>query len=185
MEVTEDFFRPQINTTFARITLRQFDHGNSLRPEEKKKRGQPEPDSHAAIGGDGRHDIQIKNGNNKQQNQIRRPRARLSCGADFVRSLPKGSRVAPPSPAAVAGASLPRVTVHDKTRWPEAPCRSRGTQAIRSSALLLLCVPAVLPPALAQHLQTPRGGRQCLSPCAARRSSTAHPTSTAAPSRRG
>jgi hypothetical protein len=37
VEVTEDFFGPEIDSTFAGITMGKFDDGDALRPEKKKE----------------------------------------------------------------------------------------------------------------------------------------------------
>ena len=80
MEVSENLFGPQIHATFAWIAVRQFDNGDSLRPEEEQERDHPEPDSDAAVGGDRRNDVEIEDRNHEEQNQIAAPE-----GADQVR----------------------------------------------------------------------------------------------------
>ena len=50
--------------------MRQFDHGDSLRPEEQKQRDDPQPDGHAAVGRDRRDDVQIEDRDHKQQHEI-------------------------------------------------------------------------------------------------------------------
>jgi hypothetical protein len=46
-----------IDTTFARVAVRQFDHGNPLRPEEKEQRDDPQPNGDPTIGGNGRNNV--------------------------------------------------------------------------------------------------------------------------------
>src|SRR5207245_2724617 len=43
VEITEDFFGPKVNSTFSGITVSQFDYGDGLRPEEQRKRDDPQP----------------------------------------------------------------------------------------------------------------------------------------------
>jgi hypothetical protein len=57
----------------------EFDDGDTLRPEEEKKRDDPEPDGDAAIGRDGRDYVEIEDGNYEQENEIA-----ASQGADQV-----------------------------------------------------------------------------------------------------
>src|SRR5215469_6053320 len=60
VEVAEDFFGPEIDTAFAGIAVGEFDDGDALGPEEKKKRDDPEPDGDAAVGGDRGDDVQVE-----------------------------------------------------------------------------------------------------------------------------
>ena len=48
----------------------EFDDGNALRPEEKKKRDDPEPDGDAAVGGDGGDYIQVEDGDHEEKDEI-------------------------------------------------------------------------------------------------------------------
>src|SRR5262249_50567323 len=70
VEVAKDFFGPEIDAAFAGITGSEFDHRNSLRPEEQEQRDDPEPDGYATVGRNRRNDVQVKNGDHEQQNQI-------------------------------------------------------------------------------------------------------------------
>ncbi len=70
VEVAEDFFRPKIDSAFAGITVGEFDDGNALRPEEKKKRDDPEPDSDATVGRDGWDYVQVEDGDNEEENEV-------------------------------------------------------------------------------------------------------------------
>ena len=70
MEVTEDFFGPQVDAAFTGVAMGQFNDGDALRPEKEKQRDEPEPDGNAAIGGNARNDIQVEDGNDKQQHQV-------------------------------------------------------------------------------------------------------------------
>src|ERR1700685_3137117 len=79
VEVAEDFFGPEIDAAFSGIAVSEFDDGDTLRPEEEKKRDDPEPNGDAAIGGDRRHYVEIKDGNYEQENKIA-----ASEGADQV-----------------------------------------------------------------------------------------------------
>jgi len=42
VKIAEDFFCPQIDATFAGITMGEFDDSDALRPEEEKKGDDPE-----------------------------------------------------------------------------------------------------------------------------------------------
>ena len=79
MEVAEDFLRPEINAAFAGIAMGEFDYGDALRPEKKKKRDDPEPDGDAAVGRDGGDDVQVKDCDYKEKDKIA-----ASEGADQV-----------------------------------------------------------------------------------------------------
>src|ERR1700741_2411164 len=70
MKVAEDFLGPEINAAFAGITRSEFDHGDSLRPEEQEQRDDPEPDGYATVGRNRRDNVEIENGNDKEQHQV-------------------------------------------------------------------------------------------------------------------
>ena len=80
VEVAEDFFRPKINPALARIAMSQLDDGDALWPEKQKKRDDPEPDGDAAIGRDGRNNVEVENSDNEEKYEIAAPE-----GADQVR----------------------------------------------------------------------------------------------------
>ena len=71
MEVAEDFFGPEIDATFAGITVGEFDDGDALRPEEEEQRNDPEPDGDAAVGGDGGNDVEIEDGDDEEKDEIK------------------------------------------------------------------------------------------------------------------
>jgi hypothetical protein len=50
--------------------MRELDHSNALRPEKQKHRDDPKPDGDAAIGGDRRHHVQVKDSNYEQQDKV-------------------------------------------------------------------------------------------------------------------
>ena len=52
----------------------QLDHGNSLRPKEKQEGNEPKPDGNAAIGGNRRDDVQIKNCDYKKKDEVPAPK---------------------------------------------------------------------------------------------------------------
>ena len=79
VEVAEDFFGPEIDSAFAGIAMGEFDDGDALRPEEKKKGDDPEPDGDAAVGGDGGDDVEVENGDDEEEDEIA-----ASEGADQV-----------------------------------------------------------------------------------------------------
>jgi hypothetical protein len=79
VEVAKDFLRPEIDSTFAGITMGEFDDGDALRPEEKKKRDDPKPDGDAAVGGDGGDDVEVEDGDYEEEHEIA-----ASEGADQV-----------------------------------------------------------------------------------------------------
>src|SRR3984885_16359813 len=79
VEVAEDFFGPEIDAAFSGIAVSEFDDGDTLGPEEEKKRDDPEPNGDAAIGGDRRDYVEIEDGNYEQENKIA-----ASEGADQV-----------------------------------------------------------------------------------------------------
>src|SRR5882672_361015 len=70
VEVAENFFRPEIDAAFSRVTMSELNHGNSLRPEKKNQRDHPQPDRDAAVGGDRRNNIQVEDSDHKKQNEI-------------------------------------------------------------------------------------------------------------------
>src|SRR5882762_1272399 len=70
VEVAEDFFGPEIDSAFAGIAVGEFDDGDALRPEEKKKRDDPEPDGDAAVGGDGRDYVQVEDGDHEEEDEV-------------------------------------------------------------------------------------------------------------------
>ena len=70
MEVSKHFLGPQVDATFPRIAMGQFDDGNTLRPEEQKQGNDPEPDGDATVGGDGGEDIEIEDGDDKEENEV-------------------------------------------------------------------------------------------------------------------
>ena len=51
--------------------MREFDHRDPLRPEKQQQRDDPQPDGHAAIGRDAGNNIQIEDGDDKQQHQVK------------------------------------------------------------------------------------------------------------------
>ena len=73
MEVSEDFLGPEVHAAFARKAMGKLNHGDALRPEKEYERDDPEPDSYATIGGDGGNDVEVKNGDNKKQNEVPSP----------------------------------------------------------------------------------------------------------------
>ena len=70
VEVTENFLGPQIDAAFAGITMRQFDHRNSLRPEKQHQRDQPEPHGDSAVRGDARNYVEIEHRDDEQRDEI-------------------------------------------------------------------------------------------------------------------
>src|ERR1019366_445703 len=70
VEVAEDFLRPEIDATLTGIAMSEFDDGDALRPEEKKKRDDPEPDGDAAVGRDGGDYVQVEDGNYEEEDEI-------------------------------------------------------------------------------------------------------------------
>ena len=79
MEVSENFLRPEINSTFAGITMRQLDHRDPLRPEEQQQRNDPQPDGNSAVGGNRRNDVQIEDRYYEEQHQIAAPESAIPC----------------------------------------------------------------------------------------------------------
>jgi hypothetical protein len=70
VKVSEYFFGPQIDPSLARISMSEFDNGDSLRPEEKQQRHNPQPDSDPTIGRNRGHDVEIKNGDYKKKYEV-------------------------------------------------------------------------------------------------------------------
>ena len=70
VKVAEYFLGPKIHAPFSRVTMSEFDYGNSLRPEEKNQGNHPQPDGDAAIGRDGGKNIQVENGDDKKKNEV-------------------------------------------------------------------------------------------------------------------
>src|SRR5215831_9507266 len=50
--------------------MRQFNHGNALGPEKKKKRNNPEPDRDAAIRSDGGNHVEVEHSDDEKQNEV-------------------------------------------------------------------------------------------------------------------
>src|SRR5437660_11944403 len=73
MEVSENFFGPQVDAAVSRIAMCQLDDRDSLRPEKQQQGNDPEPDRDAAVGRDGGHDVQIEDRDYEQQHQIPTP----------------------------------------------------------------------------------------------------------------
>src|SRR5580700_5936070 len=63
VKVAKHFFGPKVNAAFTRITMCQLNHRDPLGPEKEQQRDDPQPDRYAAIGGNARNNIEIKNGN--------------------------------------------------------------------------------------------------------------------------
>ncbi|MFZ0144275.1 MAG: hypothetical protein WAL08_07945, partial [Candidatus Sulfotelmatobacter sp.] len=80
MKVAEDFFGPQINATFAGITVGKFDYSDALRKEEEHQGDDPEPDGDAAVGCDGGNYVQVEDGDDEEEDEIA-----ASEGTDQVR----------------------------------------------------------------------------------------------------
>ena len=193
MEVAEDFFGPEIDAAFSGIAVSEFDDGDTLRPEEEKKRDDPEPDGDAAIGGDRRDYVEIEDGNYEQENEIA-----ASEGADQVglsgglggsgQSCFETPRFAlADSPFDCAQRKLRRLSRH-LSWW----CMQGGQECpphtSKSSARLILAgqrVPAALSPTTRQCHQRLIDAYRCRPRCAGRKSSIARPTNRAVPSRRG
>src|SRR5271168_509631 len=89
VEVAEYFLGPQINATFAGITMCQLDHGNSLRPEKKHERNQPKPNCDSAVRGDAGNHVEVEDRDDEERDEV--PTAertlqmnRFSCGCDWI-----------------------------------------------------------------------------------------------------
>ena len=80
MKVAEDFFRPEIDATFAGITVGEFDYRDALRKEEEHQGDDPEPDGDAAVGCDGGNYVQVEDSDYEEEDEIA-----ASEGADQVR----------------------------------------------------------------------------------------------------
>ena len=70
VEVAENFLGPQVNATFAGITMRQLDHGNSLRPEKEHEGNHPKPNGDSTIRGDARNHVQIEHRDDEERDEI-------------------------------------------------------------------------------------------------------------------
>src|SRR5437016_8706566 len=70
VEVSEDFLGPEVHAALTRKAMREFNHGDTLWPEEQREGDDPQPDRYAAIGGDGRNDVEVEDGDNKKQNEV-------------------------------------------------------------------------------------------------------------------
>jgi hypothetical protein len=70
VEVAEDFFGPEVDAAFARIAVSEFDDGDALRPEEEDEGDDPEPDGDAAVGGDGRDDVEVEDGYDEEEDEV-------------------------------------------------------------------------------------------------------------------
>src|ERR1022692_1390047 len=67
VEVSENFLRPKVDATFAGIAVGEFDHRDTLGPEEKEKRDDPEPDGDATVGGDRGDNVEVEDGDDEEQ----------------------------------------------------------------------------------------------------------------------
>src|ERR1019366_3479465 len=70
VEVSENLLGPEIDSTFARVAMSEFDDGDALRPEEEDEGDDPKPDGDAAVRGDRRDDIQVEHRDNEKQHQV-------------------------------------------------------------------------------------------------------------------
>src|SRR5580704_2435481 len=88
MKIAEDLFGPEVHATFTRITMREFDHGDSLGPEEKYQRDDPQPYGDTTVGGNGGDDVQIKYGDDEKQDEVppAKNAAQMRCFRDPDRS---------------------------------------------------------------------------------------------------
>src|ERR1700733_11795630 len=77
VELAENFLSPEGHAAFSGIAMRQFDHGNSLRPEKQHQRNNPEPNSDAAVCSNAGQHIQVKTCYNKQRDKIPAPERSL------------------------------------------------------------------------------------------------------------
>jgi hypothetical protein len=85
MEVAENFLGPEIDSPFSGIAMREFDHSNALRPEKQEYRDDPQPDCDAAIRGDRRYHVQVKDRYYKQQDKVEATENALQMGlVDFI-----------------------------------------------------------------------------------------------------
>src|SRR5450432_219522 len=85
VKVAENFFGPKINAAFARITVREFNHRDTLRPEEKHEGNQPQPDGNAAISRNRRHHVQVEYRDHKQQYEVPAAQNPLQMGLTGLR----------------------------------------------------------------------------------------------------
>jgi hypothetical protein len=53
--------------------MRELDHCDSLWPEEKYKGDDPEPNCHAAIGRNTRHNVEVEHSHNEKRDEIPPP----------------------------------------------------------------------------------------------------------------
>ena len=71
MEVAEYFLGPEIDAAFAGIAVSQFNDGDALGPKEQQEGNDPKPDGGATVGGDGGNHVQIEDGDDEEQNEVR------------------------------------------------------------------------------------------------------------------
>src|SRR5580704_243661 len=89
VEVSEDFLGPEVDAAFAGVPVGKFDDRNALRPEKQQKRNNPKPDGDAAVSGNRGNDIEVKDGDDKKQNEVQasqdtaQVRRVLHCGRDM------------------------------------------------------------------------------------------------------
>src|ERR1700690_2648737 len=120
MEIAEHFLCPQIDATLSRITMGQLNHRNALRPEEQNDRNNPEPDGHAAVGRNARHDIEVEHGYNEQPDKIPAPQSAFQVASNRLRYGCLGQM------------SLPCSTFFEQCNW-------RRTAGCRPSPDLMAC----------------------------------------------
>ena len=90
MHVAELPARPQIDSTFARISPCIGQDRDGLWYEKCKEGENPEDDTHPAEHGDGWNEAQIDNGGNLQKDQIAEPQRARQSGGCARRSTPPG-----------------------------------------------------------------------------------------------
>ena len=77
MEIAEHLLGPQVDAALTGIAMGKFDDRDSLRPEEEKKRNNPQPDRYPAVRRNGRQYIEIEDGNDEEQNEVPAPQNAL------------------------------------------------------------------------------------------------------------
>ena len=67
MEVTENFFGPEIDAAFAGITVGEFDDSDALGKEKRMSEMIQSQDGDAPVSSNGGDDVQVEDGDHEQE----------------------------------------------------------------------------------------------------------------------
>ena len=87
MEIAEHLLRPEINAPLSRKPFGELNYRNTLWPEEANQNGKPQPNRYAAIGDNGRNNIQVKDRDHEQQDEVCSPEDSMQTDFRAFRAL--------------------------------------------------------------------------------------------------